>query len=64
MPYQTEGEYNRTEQIVGRNAALRAVMMARAVDAQYITRWEPHPELPHTWIKKRIARKDGKPMKH
>jgi len=63
MPYQTEGEYNRTEQIVGRNHALRAVMIARAVDDQYITRWEPHPELPNTWIKKRIARKDGKPMK-
>lgn len=58
-----EGDYNRAELRDWRNAALRAVMMARAVDAQYITRWEPHPELPNTWIKKRIARKDGKPMK-
>lgn len=58
-----QGDYNRAELRDGHNAALRAVMMARAVDAQYITRWEPHPELPNTWIKKRIARKDGKPMK-
>lgn len=58
-----QGDYNRAELRDGRNAAIRAVMMARAVEAQYITRWEPHPELPNTWIKKRIARKDGKPMK-
>ena len=58
-----QGDYYRAELRDGRNAALRAVMMARAVDAQYITQWEPHPELPNTWIKKRIARKDGKPMK-
>lgn len=58
-----QGDYNRAEVLDNRTQALRAVMMARAVEAQYITRWEPHPELPNTWIKKRIARKDGKPMK-
>lgn len=58
-----QGDYNRAEVLDNRTRAFRAVMMARAVDAQYITRWEPHPELPNTWIKKRIARKDGKPMK-
>lgn len=57
------GDYNRAEVLDNKDRALRAVMMARAVDAQYITKWEPHPELPNTWIKKRIARKDGKPMK-
>lgn len=57
------GDYNRAEVLDNRSRALRAVMIARAVEAQYITRWEPHPELPNTWIKKRIARKDGKPMK-
>ena len=58
-----QGDYNRAEVLDQRDRAFRAVMMARAVDAQYITQWEPHPELPNTWIKKRIARKDGKPMK-
>jgi hypothetical protein len=58
-----QGDYNRAEVLDNRTRAFRAVMMARAVEAQYITRWEPHPELPNTWIKKRIARKDGKPMK-
>lgn len=58
-----QGDYNRAEVLDNRTRAFRAVMMARAVEAQYITRWEPHPELPNTWVKKRIARKDGKPMK-
>jgi hypothetical protein len=58
-----QGEYNLRELLDGRNKALRSVAIARAIENEYIIKYVPHPELPKTWIAKRVARKDGKPMK-